>query len=237
MILKKIIDKLIRLDKFLDIKSFYDKTARFYDIAHHVQTLWADNIHRIAVVKAAMLQEGELVIDIGTGTSMASVCAVEKTYPARIRVIGIDLSTQILKEAKKNIAHFHMVKEIFPVNADARFLPLRPDLFEKIISVYGMGGIQINVEKAFLELFKVSKQSAIISVGEMSAPPQDKSLLKRKIHEICVEPLINLVWQFKDLNLSSIFKKFRIKILKRSYYNTKYFGSMTLLLGKLQNSL
>lgn len=188
-------------------------------------------------MQAAKLQDGELVIDIGTGTSMASVCAVEDTYPSRIRIIGIDLSTQMLKEAKKNISHFQMKSEIFPINADARLLPLRHDIFDKVISVYGMGGIQINVENAFFELLKVGKKSAIISVGEMSAPPQNKSLLKRKIHEICVEPLINLVWQFKDLNLSSIFKKFQIKILKRSYYNTKYFGSMTLLLGKLKNSL
>jgi ubiquinone/menaquinone biosynthesis C-methylase UbiE len=225
------------LDKFLDIKSFYDKSARFYDIAHHLQTLWADNEHRIAVVKAANLVRGDLVIDIGTGTSMASICAVDEIYPDFIRVIGIDLSSQMLKEANKNISHFQMNKEILPINADARFLPLRKNQFDKIISVYGMGGIQVNVEKAFVELLKVCKKTTLISLGEMTAPPQDNSLLKRKIHEICVEPLINLVWQFKNLNLSSIFKKFQIKILKRSYYNTKYFGSMTLLLGKLENSL
>ncbi|MFO8019895.1 MAG: class I SAM-dependent methyltransferase [Promethearchaeia archaeon] len=225
------------MDNFLDIKNFYDKGAKFYDIVHHMQTLWADNVHRIEVVKAAQLQDGEMVIDIGTGTSMAAIYAINETYPEQIRVIGIDLSTQMLKEAKKNLKHFHMKNDVLSINADARCLPLRNHVFDKIISVYGMGGIQINVEKAFLEIFKVCKKSAIISVGEMSAPPQDKSLLKRKIHEICVEPLINLIWQFKDLNLSSIFKKFQIKTLKRCYYNTKYFGSMTLLLGRLKNSL
>lgn len=234
------IEKLSRLyfDKFLDIKGFYDKSAKFYDVAHHFQTLYADNVHRIAVAEAADFKDGNLVLDVGTGTSLAAICAINQAFPNKeIRVIGVDLSSKMLSKGRKNLDRFKIKRKIFQVNCDARFLPLRNGIFHKIISVYGIGGVRTGIKKLFLNLLQVAKKDVQFSLGEMTSPPKEKGLFKRKIHELLVEPFVNLVWQFKDLNLTDIFKMFHIKLLKRKYYGTHYLGSMSLFVGRLNNNV
>lgn len=237
-ILKKLIETLSRFyfKWMLDVKGFYDKSASFYDIAHHFQTMYADNTHRLAVANNAELKDGALVLDVGTGTSLAAICAINSTYPKKkIRVIGIDLSNQMLQKSRKNQKKFHIKNQILNINCDARCLPLRRDIFDTIISVYGIGGVQTQLKRLFLELVTISKDEAVISLGEMTTPPQEKGLLKRKLHELIIEPFINCVWHFKDLNLPNLFKAFNIRIIKRRYYDTHYLGSMTLIVGKLND--
>ena len=236
--LKTILEKLIRFysEKILDVKGFYNKSARFYDLVHHFQTLYADNIHRNAVAESAEFEDGDLVLDVGTGTSLAAICAINLSYPAKkIRIIGVDLSKQMLKVARKNMRRFGIKNQVFNVNCDARSLPFRPSLFSKIISVYGLGGVKTGLKKLFLELLGVSKEAAIFSLGEMTAPPREKSLFRRKVHELLMEPFINLVWQFKDLHLSTLFHMFHVREIKKKYFDTHYLGSMTLLVGKLNS--
>ncbi|MHA1147150.1 MAG: class I SAM-dependent methyltransferase [Promethearchaeota archaeon] len=217
----------------MDVKNFYEKSARFYDLVHHFQTLYADTLHRIAVVDAAKFKNGDLVLDIGTGTSLAAICAINQTYPhITIRVIGIDLTRNMLLRARKNLQRFHIKNQILTINCDARYLPLRKSLFSKVISVYGIGGVKSKLKQMFIDVMSCTKESAIFSFGEMSAPPYEKGLFRRKVHEILVEPFINCVWHFRDLNLGNLLKAFNIKILKRKYYDNNYLGSMTLLVGK-----
>ena len=205
-------------------------------MAHHFQTLYADNYHRLAVADAADFQEDELVLDVGTGTSLAAICAINTTHPSTpIRIIGVDLSSKMLEKARKNCHLYRIPNQIFVINCDARVLPLRDSLFDKVISVYGIGGVKTKIKRLFLELLRVGKKEVLFSLGEMTAPPRDKSLLWQKIHELVVEPFINLVWQFKDLNLTNIFRIFNIKTLRKKYFNNYYLGSMTLLVGRLQN--
>ncbi len=237
-ILKTIIERLSRFyfNWILDVKNFYNKSARFYDLVHHFQTLYADNVHRIAVVKAASFEDGSMVLDVGTGTSLAAICAINQAFPVfQVRVIGVDLSVQMLQKARRNKKKFGIQDQILNINCDARHLPLRKDLFNRIISVYGIGGVKTRLKGLFTELVSVGKPNVIFSLGEMTAPPTEKSLLKRKIHELLVEPFINCFWQFRDLNLSSLFKIFKIKVKKRKFYDTNYLGSMTLLVGELND--
>ena len=199
--------------------------------------MYADNIHRIAVAEAADFKAGNLVLDVGTGTSLAAICAVNQAFPLRkIRIIGVDISSQMLQKARRNCKRFHIKDQILTINCDARNLPLRKQIISRVISVYGIGGVKSRLKQLFIELISISKPGVIFSLGEMTAPPQEeKSLFRRKLHEILIEPCINLVWQFKDLNLISLYKMFNIKVIKRKYFDTNYLGSMTLLVGKLNN--
>lgn len=201
---------------------------------HHAQTLWADTIHRTAVVESSDFKDGDLIIDVGTGTALTSIFAMNKTYPTiRIRVIGVDLSSKMLLRAKRNLTKFNMTNLIFNINCDARFLPLRGSIFDKIISLYGLGGIR-NIKKAFRDLILVAKDNAVFSLGEMTPPPKEKSVFRRKVHEILVEPFIRIIWQFQDLNLEDLLVQFNLEILKKEYFGSRYLGSITLVVGRLK---
>ncbi len=234
---KPFLEKILPLDRFLGIKTLYDTTARFYDFAHHVQTLWADNEHRLAVIKAANIQNGDLILDVCTGTSLAARCALTTSLPEYlIRVIGVDISTQMLQKARKNLHKANLTNKIFNINCDARYLPLRCEIFSKIISVYGLGGIKTRLGKVFLELVRLAKINAVLSFGEMTTPPSEKGLFRKKLHQICVEPIVNLLWQFQDVDLLTYFKMVHIKLTKKKYFDTRYLGSMTLMVGqKMKN--
>ncbi|MHA1756776.1 MAG: class I SAM-dependent methyltransferase [Promethearchaeota archaeon] len=235
-ILRKLIDSFLSFyfNKIIDVKGFYEKSARFYEMAHHLQTLYADNIHRIVVSDAANFKSGDITLDVGTGTSLSAICAVNRVYPEKkIRIIGLDLSFRMLQKAKKNQDRYKTGKLIFLLNGDARFLPIRKNIFNKVISVYGLGGIKVGLNRVVKELIRVAKNSALFSIGEMTSPPREKGIFKRVLHELIIEPMINLIWHFEDFNPMDLFYNNNIQIIKRKYYDTYYFGSMTLLVAKL----
>lgn len=206
----------------------YWKRASIYDFTHHLQTLWADNIHRKATVKHAYLKDNDEVLDVCTGTGLTAIIAA-KNY--NVFVTGVDLSTRMLEYAECNIRKKNLSNKIKLVYADVENLyPLKDNSFDVILSAYGFGGVE-DGSKAMKELVRVAKPNARISFAEMSEPPREFNIIWKILHKAVVEPWIIYKWNFRDLDLENLFLNNNISISGKKYYKNRILGSTTLIHG------
>ncbi len=208
------------------IQRQYNSLSPFYDMLHHLQTLWADDIHRKAVVEAIHSKPGYRILDIGTGTGLTAVMAGQE-HPQAV-IVGIDFSNGQIKQACKKISG-DLENRVEFVCADATKMQFSNDSFDCVISAYGMGGI-VDIDCALNEIKRVAKPDAQLVFAEMSDTPQ-KYRVRKTIHNYIVEPIIKMIWGFRDLDLPNLFKKHGLEIETEQFFNDRYLGSTTLVRG------
>ena len=86
--------------------------------------LWREHINRYSF--ASKLVQGKACLDVACGTGYGTALLAQKCD----RVIGVDLSQQVLKYAKQH----HGYNRVKFIEADARTLPFRGETFDCIIS-------------------------------------------------------------------------------------------------------
>lgn len=215
------------------IRCLYDRRARIYDLAHHLQTLWADDIHRLKVVHTVDIQPKDLVLDIGAGTGLTAI-KVALNYPTS-SVVCVDFSAEMLKYAQANINKDGLEDTIRVVQADATQLPFGSNSFDCIISCYGLGGIA-DIDVAMDEIYRVGKPGARVTFAEMSEPPKDYHV-KRALHKCLVEPLVKYFWGFRDLDLSALLKTHGIKEVYKEFRDDRILGSTTIIRGIIEKKI
>ena len=101
----------------------YDLWSKFYDYT------FGALVHQrhIRAIKQIRTRPGDLVLDLGVGTGMTL-----PEYPSDITVIGVDLSTGMLKKAaeKKNAQG---LGQVHLIQADAMFPPLAEGVFDHVM--------------------------------------------------------------------------------------------------------
>lgn len=202
----------------------YGRGARFYDLIHHLQLLWSDDVYRSAVVKEA--GASERFLDLGTGTALTAIQAC-LTYPSSC-VIGVDISQEMLVQARQNLRRYGLEQRVQLVRADLTNLPFESGSFTAVISCYGLGGVE-NIGKAFEEVSRVAATGAIISIAEMAEPPTHG--LRKLIHKKVIEPWIRFFWGFRDLGLPYLFEENSIEVKKVVHFTYRVFGSTMLVKG------
>ncbi len=206
----------------------YRGGIRFYDFVHHLQTLWTDSKYRRWVAVEAGINEGDRVLDVGTGTGLTAVAAV--SIQPNCTIVGVDASQSMLSQAEKR----DYAQRIKWVEGDIENLPFGSDSFNRIISCYGLGGVN-NIRKAFKEIVRVASPGAMICVAEMVTPPPEYQI-RRFIHKFFVEPWIRFFWGFCDLELPLLFQENGIEITKTIYFTDRFFGSTMLVKGVVYKS-
>lgn len=111
-------------------------------------------------IEFADLKPADTVLDLGTGTGMVA-CSVA---PKVKKVIGIDRSEHMLKEAKKQSPHLSFIR------CDARKLPFTDKSFDKVLARMVFHHITQDLEHAVSECFRVLKQGGALVVSE-GVPP------------------------------------------------------------------
>ena len=209
-------------------KSLYDRIAHIYDLRHHLQTLWADDIHREEIVKASKLEDGDIVLDIGSGTCLTTIKALENK--GNVKVTVVDISEHMLKHGRINLKKRNLEGRVFLMRANVEELPFEDNIYDKVISTYGFGGVQ-NLNIAIEELVRVAKPNARITMAEMSEVPKDYSKFLQFVHNKIVRPIIRYRWEFRDLNLIRLFLNAGIGFDNVRYFKNRIFGSTMLVSG------
>jgi len=156
--------------KKLAIMRNYDHSAKVYDAQYAEE--------QNAKIKAALshlnLGENSLVLDIGCGTGLL----FEHLGNSVKLLVGLDLSSGILKEAKKRAKRFLKTALI---RADADFTPFPNETFDGVFAITLLQNMP-NPPLTLQEMMRVSKASPIIVVsGLKKAYSQDafKRLLEK----------------------------------------------------------
>src|SRR3989338_1320225 len=206
--------------------SLYNKVAPLYGLLHHIQTLWADDIHRESVVTYANLKSDYLVLDAGTGTGLTAIMACR--HNSGIRVIGVDISEKMLLQAKKNIEREGLEERIKLVNADLEALPFKQNSFDAVISAYGLGGVE-NPQRAVEEIIRTAKSGAKVAFADISDVPPGYFIGLRPAHKYLIAPLIKYLWEFEGLRLRELMEENGIDVKHERYYKNRILGSTMLV--------
>lgn len=134
------------------VKAAYRRYAGFYD------ALFGPVLQpgRKAVVEALKCRPGERVLEVGVGTGLAL-----DLYPAGVKVVGIDVSREMLEKARRRAARrgFTHVEALLEMDAEAMTFP--DASFDKVVAMYVVPVVP-NPGRLLAELHRVCKPTGEI---------------------------------------------------------------------------
>ena len=121
------------------------------------------------VVSLARIGPGDRVLDVGTGTGIIALAAAELVGPAG-RVLGVDLSKAMLREAARRAAQDGLADRVTFREMDAEQLDLAARSFTVATSLYALLHFP-NPLTALREQFRVLEPGGRVVVAVGSRPP------------------------------------------------------------------
>jgi phosphatidylethanolamine/phosphatidyl-N-methylethanolamine N-methyltransferase len=106
---------------------------------------------RKAVIEALDCKPGHRVLEVGVGTGLAL-----DLYPAGVKVVGIDVSTEMLEKARRRVAkrRFTHVEALLEMDAEA--MSFADASFDRIVAMYVLPVVP-NPGRLLAELHRVCK--------------------------------------------------------------------------------
>lgn len=148
------------------IARMFDRIAPSYDRLNTILSFSFDKGWRRAVIRALNLTKGELVLDIATGTGDMALLALDTVA---CRIIGIDLSRQMLLRAALKSRRGNHGRDYTLVQGDALALPFAEGTFTNAMVGFGIRNMH-DIAGFFAEVRRVLKPSGRFAVLEFSVP-------------------------------------------------------------------
>lgn len=124
--------------------------------------------------RSQVIQEGDHILDIGSGSGTDLLISALKTGPSGA-VYGLDITDHMLSKAKENIDRMG-VKNAFLVKGNTESIPMEDERFD-VITSNGVLNLVPDKTKAFSEISRVLKPGGRIQISDIA--------LKNEISEKC----------------------------------------------------
>ena len=147
-----------------EVEEMFDNIAPKYDLLNHVLSMKIDVLWRNTLVKWMLQDAPKVVLDVATGTGDLAV-AVQKGTGAK--VVGLDLSQQMLNVGIEKIRKQNLQEEITMQKGDAENLPFESNKFDAVCVAFGVRNFE-NLEKGLAELSRVVKENKSVYILEFS---------------------------------------------------------------------
>jgi ubiquinone/menaquinone biosynthesis C-methylase UbiE len=135
------------------------------------------------MVSLAGLAPSERVLDVGTGTAVVALQAAAPVGP-KGRVIGVDLSLEMLRRARSNAMRAGLNRQVEFVRLDAETLSFESCSFDCVLSLYALLHFP-NPPAALKEMFRVLRPGGRLVLAVGSGPPLfSRAGLKRAVQHL-----------------------------------------------------
>ncbi|WP_294243859.1 bifunctional demethylmenaquinone methyltransferase/2-methoxy-6-polyprenyl-1,4-benzoquinol methylase UbiE [uncultured Chryseobacterium sp.] len=146
------------------VEDMFDNIAPKYDLLNHVLSMKIDVLWRNTLVKWMKKDQPQEVLDVATGTGDLAI-AVEKGTGSK--VIGLDLSQQMLNVGVIKIKKLNLDGKISMQKGDAENLPFEENRFDAVSVAFGVRNFE-NLTKGLAELRRVVKDNKSVYILEFS---------------------------------------------------------------------
>lgn len=148
------------------VQNMFDGIAHRYDFLNHFLSLGIDLHWRKQSVKSLGLQDGEILLDVATGTGDQGFTALKA---ADIKVVGLDFSFNMLEIAQEKIQKRGLSSRFEVIQGDAEKLPFAENSFDALTISYGIRNVG-TISAALNEFYRVLKPGGRLSILEFAEP-------------------------------------------------------------------
>ena len=156
-----------------NIGSLFDRIAGKYDFLNHLLSLNIDKWWRQKAVRAIKLNHREdcqcLDVAIGTGDLAIELARQFKEQQATCHIIGIDLSTEMMRIGEEKVQKRGLQDCIAFQQASALEMPFADGSFDIVTCAYGVRNFS-NLDKGLAEMQRVMKPDGQLMILEFSYP-------------------------------------------------------------------
>ena len=154
------------LEKKLLVKAMFNDIAGKYDFLNHFLSLGFDFHWRSRAIHMMDLRDGQIVLDLATGTGDLALSAVKKR---NVSVIGVDIALKMLQIGQEKVIRKKQTDKISFVCGDGEKLPFEDEIFDRAMIAFGIRNME-NIELALKEINRTLKQGGRLMVLEFSLP-------------------------------------------------------------------
>jgi demethylmenaquinone methyltransferase/2-methoxy-6-polyprenyl-1,4-benzoquinol methylase len=161
---------MVSLDNPRDraIQAMFDRIAGRYDVLNRVISFRWDRRWRNRAVHEILKSGDQFILDLGAGTGDLTFTAAGK-LAGNGRVIGLDVSHQMLKLARsKQSSAIHGEKTCF-VQANAMFSPFKDSIFDGVMTAFVLRNVS-DLSLFFAHAFRVLKDGGTFVSLDMFPP-------------------------------------------------------------------
>lgn len=149
-----------------EVRRMFNSIAPRYDLLNHLLSAGIDRYWRRRTIGLLRGLANPLVLDMATGTGDLAIKAHKMLG---CRVIGADLSAQMLEVARQKIDERGLQQYISVVEADSENLPFADGSFDAVTVAFGVRNYE-NLDKGLSEMVRVLKPGGLIAILEFSKP-------------------------------------------------------------------
>jgi demethylmenaquinone methyltransferase / 2-methoxy-6-polyprenyl-1,4-benzoquinol methylase len=149
------------------IAQMFDNVAPTYDALNRFLSLGIDVYWRKKAIAKLKSNEPQYILDVATGTADVAIETNKQLSPSKI--IGIDISAQMLEVGRKKIKHIGADKIIELQLGDSENLSFPDNSFDAATLSFGVRNFE-NVEKGLSEIRRVLKPNGKLIVLEFAKP-------------------------------------------------------------------
>ena len=170
-----------------DNNALFAAIATKYDLLNHLLSLSIDRRWRKELVRRAGAKPDDRILDLCTGTGDVAIRFARNNQVGEI--VGVDLSEEMLRLAKRKAMNGGLAKRIRFLRGDAVNLPFDDDHFDIVAIAFGLRNIGHH-QRGICEMVRVLKRGGQLLILEFSPPGHD---LSGVCYRLCLKTIIPAV--------------------------------------------
>ena len=149
------------------VAEMFNRIAGKYDQLNHFLSARTDIGWRKKAIRKLKKYNPKQILDIATGTGDMAILAYRILRPEKI--IGIDISDQMLEIGKKKIDKEQLVDNIQLQHGDSETINFGENTFDAVMVAFGVRNFE-DLDKGLAEMFRVLKPGGRLLILEFSKP-------------------------------------------------------------------
>ncbi len=154
-------------NKKAQVSRMFNSIAPYYDFLNHLLSLGIDRSWRKKAIRELGTDQPRFILDVATGTADLALETARQLQADRI--IGVDISNQMLDIGRTKIAKRGLSELIELQEGDSEWLPYPDNTFDAITVAFGVRNFE-NLEKGLAEMLRVLKPGGKAVILEFSRP-------------------------------------------------------------------
>jgi demethylmenaquinone methyltransferase/2-methoxy-6-polyprenyl-1,4-benzoquinol methylase len=160
------------------VAEMFNRIACRYDFMNRFLSARTDMIWRRKAIRILQKEKPALVLDVATGTADMAILACKMIE--KIKLVGIDISDQMLEVGRKKIEKEGFTEKIRLQIGDSETINFAENTFDAVMAAFGVRNFE-HLEKGLSEMIRVLKPGGRLIILEFSRP---RSKAVRRIHQL-----------------------------------------------------